>query len=476
MSNSHPTLPAASGKPAKPYPEFPLTAHPTGRWCKKILGKLHYFGPWADPQGALDKYLSEKDTLHAGRVPRPDPDALTVKALANAFLHEKMARVDVGELSRRTWGEYKHACDLLVSHFGKLRLVADLGPDDFAGLRKKIAGKWGPVRVGNVVQRVRSVFKFAADMGLIDRPVRFGPFKGPSKKTLRLHRAKQGLKLFTREEVHRLLGAAPAHLRAMILLGINCGFGNADVGTLPLSALDLDHGWVRYPRPKTGIDRRCPLWPQAVQALKEALAVRPEPKDTADAGLVFITKYGKPWHKDTATVANPLSAEMGKLLHALGINGRQGLGFYTLRHTFRTVADESRDQVACDHIMGHADPSMAGHYRERISDERLRAVTDHVRAWLYGSTEAAPAPAVSEAAFDAAFSTLDAAAGSHNFLSLRALREALTVPREAFDALLHQLRRSGRYSLSACERAVSPEDAAAGIQEHGQLLVFVSRK
>jgi hypothetical protein len=25
--------------PPKPYPEFPLTAHPNGQWCKKIRGK-----------------------------------------------------------------------------------------------------------------------------------------------------------------------------------------------------------------------------------------------------------------------------------------------------------------------------------------------------------------------------------------------------------------------------------------------------
>jgi hypothetical protein len=51
------------------------------------------------------------------------------------------------------------------------------------------------------------------------------------------------------------------------------------------------------------------------------------------------------------------------------------------------VADECRDQPAVDFVMGHADPSMAGHYRERISDERLQAVADHVRGWLFGGRE-----------------------------------------------------------------------------------------
>jgi integrase len=63
---------------------------------------------------------------------------------------------------------------------------------------------------------------------------------------------------------------------------------------------------------------------------------------------------------------------------------REGVGFYTLRHVFRTVADAARDPVAVDLIMGHTDSSMGGRYRERIEDARLRAVADHVRAWLFG--------------------------------------------------------------------------------------------
>src|SRR5262249_55245566 len=150
----------------------------------------------------------------------------------------------------------------------------------------------------------------------------------------------------TAEEIRRLLAEAGVQLKAMLLLGINCGFGNADCGNLPLSALDLEEGFIDYPRPKTGIPRRCRLWPETAAALRDALATRPEPKDPAAAGLVFITKYGAGWSKDTST--NPVSQETGKLLMALHINGRKGLGFYTLRHVFRTVADEAKDQPAVD--------------------------------------------------------------------------------------------------------------------------------
>ena len=382
MSEHHPTAPAQAVKPAKPYPEFPLFPHAAGVWAKKIRGKMYYFGPWADPDGALKKYLEHKDDLHAGRKTRPDPEALTVRELANAFLNAKQALVDAGELSPLTWGDYKTACDEIVAAFGKNRLLADVGPDDFAQLRDKLARKWGPQRLSKTIQFVRCAFKYAYEAGLLDRPVRFGPeFKRPSKKVLRLHRAKQGPKLFMPEDVRKLLDAASVHVRGMVLLGINCGFGNSDCGNLPQAALDLERGWVDYPRPKTGISRRCSLWPETVAAIRESLANRPTPQKEEHAGLVFLTRCGDSWH--TGTTDGPLSREMGKLLRRLGINGRKGLGFYTLRHTFRTIADEAKDQPAADYIMGHEVAHMSSVYRETISDARLKAVSEHVRRWLY---------------------------------------------------------------------------------------------
>jgi integrase len=373
-------------KPSKPYPEFPLTAHPAGYWCKKIRGKIHYFGPWSDPDGALKKYEEQKEALHAGKTPRGDTKALTVKDVANAFLAAKEAAVDASELSHRTWKDYRSIMAMMLKGLGKHKLVSTLDPQDFATLKNKLAKKNGPPRMSTIVQVIRCAFKHAFDADLLDHPMRFGPaFKRTSKKTLRVHRAKQGAKLFTAEEVRRMISDAKQPLRSMILLGINAGLGNTDCATLPRSALDLDGGFLDFPRPKTGIARRAALWPETVAALREALAKRPKPKADADADLVFVTKYGQSWFKTTN--AGPLTQAMKKLLKKLGINGHRN--FYTLRHTFRTIADGAKDQPAADHIMGHEVAHMSSVYRETIDDSRLRAVADHVHAWLFPTPPAA---------------------------------------------------------------------------------------
>jgi len=366
--------------PSKPHPEFPLFPHQTHRWAKKIKGQLHYFGTTnGDPEGkaALANYHDQI----AGRPSKAQ--GLTIAGLCNRFLANTEARVASGELVPRTFANYKQATDILVEHFGKLRSIESLTVEDFEALRAKIVIGRGPAAIGNVVQVIRIPFNYAYQAELIDKPVRFGPtFKRPSKKVMRVARASKGSCMFEASEIRTLLEAADVQMKAMILLAANAGFGNADVGQLPLAAVDLQTAWVRFPRPKTGVDRRCPLWKETVLALRQAIAERPQPKDAAHAGKVFITKYGGAWFKSTND--NPVTKEFRKLLDDLELH-RRGLGFYSLRRGFETIGGETGDQVAVDHIMGHADDTndMAAVYRQRISDERLQAVVNRIHTWLF---------------------------------------------------------------------------------------------
>ena len=137
MTKVHSTPSRRNSKPKKPHPDFPLTPHPSGQWCKKVLGKLHYFG--RDPDEALNRWLDEKDALLAGRKPRPrtgDPSATPLRDLVNRFMEAKDNALRSGELSIYTWRDYQRACEELVKAFGATRPVADLAHDDFAKLRR----------------------------------------------------------------------------------------------------------------------------------------------------------------------------------------------------------------------------------------------------------------------------------------------------------------------------------------------------
>jgi integrase len=388
---SHSTIPP---RPKKPRADFPLFPHRNGRWAKKVRQRFCYFGKWADdPKGAaaLQLWLDQKDELLAGRVPRALRDGVTIRDLCNRYCTTMEQRRDAGVITHRSFLDCHSTAKLVVESLGKMRLIDDLTADDFDALYVSfVKKKYNLNTLANLVQRVRVLFKYAYDNGLIDKALRFGStFKKPKKSKLRQLRDelafKYGDRAFEATELRTLIDSADQPLKAMILLGINCGFGNHDCGKLPQRALDLKAGWVRFPRPKTGNRRRCPLWPETVAAIREAIDQRPIPKDPENADLVFITKYGHAWAKQTQD--GPVSKEATKLLKKLKLH-RPGVGFYSLRRSFATIAGESRDQVAVDFIMGHVDESMAERYREHISDERLHDVVNHVHSWLFPKKKA----------------------------------------------------------------------------------------
>ena len=43
-----------------------------------------------------------------------------------------------------------------------------------------------------------------------------------------------------------MIESAEQPMKAMLLLAINAGLGNNDIGQLPLKALDLERGWLNY--------------------------------------------------------------------------------------------------------------------------------------------------------------------------------------------------------------------------------------
>ena len=151
---------------------------------------------------------------------------------------------------------------------------------------------------------------------------------------------------------------------------------------MPLSALDLDAGWLDYAR-ANGIGRRVPLWPETVAALREVIAKRKPPADPADADVVFVTKYGQRWVRysilETKSFGkisikpkqdDAIAKETAKLLRELGIK-RHGVGFLLLAATcLKPWQANPKDPglfTVLTHSWGNVDNTMAGEYREHIA-------------------------------------------------------------------------------------------------------------
>ncbi len=106
---------------------------------------------------------------------------------------EQAASTGLRRITARTFADYYRVCERVLSSLGKSAVVVHLTPTDFQRLRADIAKTYGPVALGNEIQRIRVLFNFAVAADLIDRPVKFGPtFKRPSKRVLRKHRNENG--------------------------------------------------------------------------------------------------------------------------------------------------------------------------------------------------------------------------------------------------------------------------------------------
>ena len=262
-------------KPKKPYPEFPLTPHASKKWCKKIRGKLHYFGSWDDPEGALREWVAVKDDLLAGVDPNRNAGRQRVVDLGEAFMDAKKQKQIDGDLSQRALNDYHDACKRFIGFISKTRYLDTLSVDDFAQYRASFPATWGPTRINNEIARLSTVLNFAYQNELVDAPIRTGEnFKRISQKKQRLHKAKQPKKLFSAKEIHQLIAAADFQLKAMILLGINCGYGNADCGRLEIPMIDFKRKWMEGLREKTAIERAAALWPETIKALTFAIENR----------------------------------------------------------------------------------------------------------------------------------------------------------------------------------------------------------
>lgn len=383
---------------SKPIEKPPIWLHPNKQWAKKIKGKIRYFG--VDFDKALAKYLDEKDHLMAGRQRIHKPDAATLVELANLYAAWCRRRIAAGDFAQRSYDEAADTIRRLIAMRGEDDQPAEWSPADYSEVRDELfkpvvrtvparggikgpsVDRRAPSTVDGDIRRLRAFLRWCADTELMPPP-RFGKsFNQSSVKQQRVAKALAGKRDLSREAVVGILGECSPYLKPLVMLGINAGLGASDLGSMQLDDYDGSQ-WLDYARRKTGIERRVWLWPETREAIDAYLEIRNKPFGKGNENILFATKMRQPWMRGTHDAT-------GKAFQRAREAANLSRGsFYDLRRTFQTIGEETLDFPAVSHVMGHAAATadMAAKYRQRITDDRIKAVCEHVRTWLYGSSE-----------------------------------------------------------------------------------------
>ena len=214
-------------------------------------------------------------------------------------------------------------------------------PEHFNAYRIAIAQRRNSIiTIGNEIGIVRQLFGWLFDNGHADKPNFGTEFKKPGKREVRKHLRQKGDRTLSPIEIIETVNELGVHYRAAALLGVNCGFGPSDCHELHTSAINYDAAEINYPRPKTGEDRRCPLWPETIEALKLSERFRPK---AAKPDRVFKFTDGM------------LGKKFSSALRAAGAYREHQTSLYSLRHTLATIGRRAGDDAALRVILGHTD-------------------------------------------------------------------------------------------------------------------------
>ncbi len=120
---------------------------------------------------------------------------------------------------------------------------------------------------------------------------------------------------FTIEELRKILPHTLGVSRAIFLLGLNCGFGGGECGTLTMREVylrkshpkadllgipaDPNDSFIRRIRRKNLVYGEHWLWPETVEALEWLIARRKRVSSFDDDSLLFVTDEGSPMFKLT---------------------------------------------------------------------------------------------------------------------------------------------------------------------------------
>jgi len=342
--------------------KFPLTLHSTGQNCKKIKGKIYYFGK--DKQLALKKYFDQASLLHHNHssIAKKKNTDITLKTLSKLYLKYQLLKVQAGEITARHYSDQNNCLNKFINSIGRFVKVSDVSTLELQKYKRQIRRSYSAQRMNLNISVMKAMFHWAKKNEILDVI--------PNIDIISREKVEHKQRfIFPSEQIQKLIELADVQMKAMIWLGLNCGFGCTDCAQLKWSDIDFGNSRVILVRGKTGILRDLPLWPETMVSIKNVVR---------KGKLVFYTKHGRPMisekHNQTGnsekySSTNMVTTRFSRLIKKAGLEVPKGTGFYSLRRTAATVAARSGDPFAVQRLLGHADLKMATRYVQDVSKQ-----------------------------------------------------------------------------------------------------------
>lgn len=297
--------------------------------------------------------------------------------LAADWLAEQRVRRDVGEMSPRTYEGYELGLRRhVLPQFGSWQVRA-ITPDDLVGwIRRLRSAGYAPHSVHNYWGPLHLVLRYAVRSGAIAT--------SPADRLTSAERPKPGAgrrRFLDRNEVGRLLDAAPDRYRVAIACGLFSGLRLSELLGLTWADIDFRGESIRVRSQMGRNGKRRALKTVAArrdvilmaQLATELRKLRLASAFSSDGDLVFCTAKGQ------TTGHRNLSAR--GLEKAANRAGLDGVTFHVLRHTFASILiAQGHDPVFVSRQLGHANAAITLKVYAHLFDAERHA--DKARAKL----------------------------------------------------------------------------------------------
>ena len=337
---------------------------------------MYYFG--SDKKEALQRYLDQAAYLHKRleKSQKPTNDTMILKQLCDMYLKYQFSKVQANAITARHYNDQISSLNKLMAFLGKGRRIKDISTLDLQNYKRKLQKQYSSGHRLNLhISNLKTSFHWAKKNDILQRTPNIDAVS--RSKIINKQRT-----VFSHDEINKLLAVADTQMKAMIWLGLNCGFGCTNCAELQWKHLDLANGRVIFPIGKTGVHRNLPLWPETIEALKMV------PKK---GKLVFYTAKGNPFVRNVLktdadgqekySTLNSISTKFSRMLKRAGLNIPKGTGFYTLRRTAASMAARSGDPFAVQRLLEHANLLMATRYVQDVS-KQTDAVIEKNRKYM----------------------------------------------------------------------------------------------